>query len=284
MRVSVEFPAYMEEEKWTKGLVDERGVLKVAPVEASPAKMEEAELEDVAGDRLKKPPTAYFLFMMAHRKEFPGVSNKDISSVWASFGPEERQQYVRQAAELKEEYNRKVQALQLNEPDVPEKEIDDKDEPDDQSLAGALFPLSKLKSVIKMDEEYGNKVKGESVKYLQQAMYAFASDLCTKSILEMRRNKKKKITAAHLYAAIEQDAKYSWLLDSNIWPEDAIPQAKEAPAPKSTQATPSQPKPKMDEEARPPKPQPAKQPLQSSSLSNNGQPKPTTLNSFFQRK
>ena len=215
-----------------KAMVDHLDRLLVNPiVEEERIELQEVE-EDSSGGKLKKPQSAYFIFVAEHRKERPGVTVKDLGAIWTDMAPDERQPYIQKANELKEEYLRRLQlrAQTQNGAETGENmearesflelQADDDLQADPSDLLNSVFPMGRLKTIAKFDPEAAEGLKAEAWKSLQQAAYIFASDLITKSVQELMRQKKKKLMPSHLISVADQEAMYSWLLQANIWGDE----------------------------------------------------------------
>lgn len=225
-----------------KAIIDHLDRLQVAPGEPEDRLEALEPEEEVTPGKLKKPPTAYFLFASEQRKERPGISVKELGAIWTDMAAEERHGYIQKANLLKEEYVRQVQLRAQNQIDADgndigddrvagqETQADDDLPADPSDLLNAVFPLGRLKTIAKFDPEASEALKGEAWKTLQQAVYMFASDLITKSVHELMRQKKKKLMPSHLIAVADQEAMYSWLLQANIWGDELGKYQREAEA------------------------------------------------------
>lgn len=231
----------MQDDVGGKALVDTLSRVVVTQTEAGDHQMLAEIREEPSDGKLKKPPTAYFLFMMDQRKERVGMSMKDIAAIWGDMGTEEKQSYIQKANQLKEEYQKKVQLLAETQKDDENGEEDlgeangerlaDDDIPfDANDLLNAVLPLGRLKAIAKLDPELSDGVRAEAWKGLQQATFQFLTDFLRKSLQEMMRQKKKRLTGSHLLATADQEAIYSWLLQANIWGDELPKYQKEAEA------------------------------------------------------
>lgn len=231
----------MQVEVSGKALVGHLDEVIVTQVDDQNAEMLREARDELSGGKLKKPPTAYFLFMMDHRKDRQGVSMKDIAAIWGDLEPEEKQVYIQKANHLKEEYHKKLQLLAESHNDDGEagddmRDVNDENRADDDGpldpndLINAVLPLGRIKAIAKLDPEISEGVRAEAWKGLQQATFQFLSDFLRKAIQEMLRQKKKKLMPSHLLAAADQEAIYSWLLQANIWGDELPKYQKDAEA------------------------------------------------------
>lgn len=182
----------------------------------------------------RKPITAYFLFMAEQRKE-TNLSNKEISAVWNSMSASDKQVYIQKSSDMKVAYDRyKAEVKQRDQENGIPSQEQDKDEivgldldieangadhnPND--LMNSLLPISRLKNLLKLDRESSDNIRLEAVKYIQEAGYNFAKELIAQSILQARKQKKKKLLPEHILRAADVEARFNFLLDSNIWGEE----------------------------------------------------------------
>lgn len=87
------------------------------------------------------------------------------------------------------------------------------------------FPVARIKRIMQADEEVG-KVAQVTPVAVSKALELFMISLCTKSASIARNASSKRITAAHLKAAIEADDQFDFL--NEITSKVPAPQEAEA--------------------------------------------------------
>ena len=176
---------------------------------------------------VRKPLTAYFIYMMEQRREGSNkLSTKDLSAVWGSMTQEERKIYIEKSEKMKEEYNAYLLQNPLQTTDEvgtgggtgPEEfETGQNDPSVIEDAVNMCVPVHKIKAILKQDEEMAEaNIKQEAYRYLQQATYMFMSDIIYKSMNNMRKNRKKKVMGVHMANVCNEEYSFNWILDTNI--------------------------------------------------------------------
>ena len=170
-----------------------------------------------ADGKLKRPPSAYFLFCADKRAEvkveLTGLSvtavAKALGERWKQLTAEQKQQYEQTAREAKASYNEQQQRQQSERPTASATEL-----PIDP--LALVLPLSHIKRILHKDPAHARLTK-QAALALSFAVQLFVLDLSKRCWLRVRGGKRRVVRMEEVLAVVEGGAGLEWLRGEMRW-------------------------------------------------------------------
>jgi len=170
--------------------------------------------------KIKKPQTAYFHFLIERRsacsKENPGLSlgqqQKILSKEWKEMLDDSKEKYFTAAANDKARYQQEV----AEEAAIRAEKGDDGD--DQEGDLGFIhptemvFPLARVKKIIKMDPDVKNMSK-EACMMISKSTEMFIAMLGGETMQVTEAHKRRTIKEQDVCACIHENNLFEWLWD-----------------------------------------------------------------------
>eukprot|EP01138_Halocafeteria_seosinensis_P006344 gb/GECG01006485.1/.p1 GENE.gb/GECG01006485.1/~~gb/GECG01006485.1/.p1 ORF type:complete len:608 (+),score=142.93 gb/GECG01006485.1/:1-1824(+) len=169
----------------------------------------------------KKPLSAFFFFSSERRpiiqKEFPdlgiGKIQIKVGEEWANLDSETKAKYQTRAEKAKEEYQQKLKEYQEKIRKYPHLAPQKSSESSDSdSLTNSVFPLARVKKVVKADPDIHNVSKEAMLVSMKAAEY-FLEDLFDTAMTAATRSGKKKVDAEVIGSCARKFPVYNFLAD-----------------------------------------------------------------------
>lgn len=161
---------------------------------------------------VKKPQSSYLLFCNERRKqvmdENPGARigdiQKIISAQWKQLTPEDKERYVKLAADDKARYQQEL----LDNPEIVEELTAEEKTARDSNAC--IYPLGRVRKIVQSDPDVG-KISKDALIAIAKASELFAQFLGTKSYEQALYRSKRQIKASDVTRSIQTTASLDWL-------------------------------------------------------------------------
>ena len=167
----------------------------------------------VADGKLKRPPSAYFLFCADKRAEvraeLTGLSvtavAKALGERWRQLTLEQKQQYEQTAKAAKATYTQQQQQQQQRKPNPLSASTDQPVDP-----LALVLPLSHIKRILHKDPAHSRLTK-QAALALSYAVQLFVLDLSRRCWLRVRGGKRRVVRMEEVVAVVEGGVGLEWL-------------------------------------------------------------------------